>query len=200
MLVGRRRSPKDAIIDAADKLFSERGYAAVTLRDIASEVKLKHASLYHHFPGGKEELFVRVTEKSLAGHRQGLEGAIAACGQDLRKALYAVADWLLGHAPMDLIRMVHSDMPRLTEPHAKALSDLAFVSLILPVARVITDARNRGEVATENPILVAGGLLGMIESLHAAPQTNMPAGLDEMAQTLVDTMLEGLLVRRSNAR
>lgn len=38
------------LLDAADGLFSRRGHTAVTLRDIASKVGMRHASLYYYAP------------------------------------------------------------------------------------------------------------------------------------------------------
>ncbi|MDR2349381.1 MAG: TetR/AcrR family transcriptional regulator; helix-turn-helix transcriptional regulator [Deltaproteobacteria bacterium] len=40
-------------------LFAKRGYEAVSIRDIASSIKMKPSSLYNHFPG-KEALFEAV--------------------------------------------------------------------------------------------------------------------------------------------
>jgi AcrR family transcriptional regulator len=39
-----------AVVDAARRLFAERGIAAVSLSDIAEEVGLKRTSLYRYFP------------------------------------------------------------------------------------------------------------------------------------------------------
>ena len=88
---------RERVLDAADKLFAERGYAAVTLRDIAAEVGIRHTSLYHHVPGGKEELFIEVTERSLTHHRIGLSEAIVQAGTTIRPQLFAAADWFLSH-------------------------------------------------------------------------------------------------------
>ena len=38
---------------------------------------MSKAALYYHFPGGKEELFVRIGHRSLARVREGLERAMA---------------------------------------------------------------------------------------------------------------------------
>lgn len=46
---------KEEILETAERLFSERGYHATSMRDIASALGLKGGSLYSHIKG-KEEL------------------------------------------------------------------------------------------------------------------------------------------------
>jgi AcrR family transcriptional regulator len=89
------------VLQIAERLFSERGYAAVTLRDIADELGIRQASLYYHAPDGKEELFVRVTEHSLERHRRGLEKVIVEADSNLREQLQAAARWLLSQPSID---------------------------------------------------------------------------------------------------
>ncbi|TMB94203.1 MAG: TetR/AcrR family transcriptional regulator [Chloroflexi bacterium] len=44
------RSTREQVLDAAERLFAERGFAGVSMRDIVAETALKNqASLYHHF-------------------------------------------------------------------------------------------------------------------------------------------------------
>jgi AcrR family transcriptional regulator len=51
------RSSRDIILDAAERLFAQRGFAGVSMRDIVAETPLKNqASLYHHFKN-KRALF-----------------------------------------------------------------------------------------------------------------------------------------------
>lgn len=42
---------KERILEAATRLFSERGYNGVSVRDLARAVGIKESSLYNHFPG-----------------------------------------------------------------------------------------------------------------------------------------------------
>jgi AcrR family transcriptional regulator len=44
-----RPDRKTEILDAAARLFAERGYAAVSIRDLAQEIHTTPAALYHHF-------------------------------------------------------------------------------------------------------------------------------------------------------
>ncbi|MCA1995449.1 MAG: TetR/AcrR family transcriptional regulator, partial [Coleofasciculus sp. S288] len=67
---------RERVLIAAETLFRQRGYNTVTMRDIAEEVGIRQASLYHHFPT-KEQLFITVTEQVFERHRNGLQQALA---------------------------------------------------------------------------------------------------------------------------
>ena len=69
-MVSTISAARERVQATAERLFAERGYKAVTLRDIAQELGIRQASLYYHFPGGKEELYVTVTERGLQAHRE----------------------------------------------------------------------------------------------------------------------------------
>ena len=106
---------RQRILDAAEELFSKRGYAAVRLRDIAGAVGMRHASLYYYAPKGKQQLFVEVMERNFARHLEGLAAAISGAGDDLRAQMYAVAEWLITQPPLDFGRMQQSDMREIGE-------------------------------------------------------------------------------------
>ncbi|WP_080798083.1 TetR/AcrR family transcriptional regulator [Arabiibacter massiliensis] len=55
---------RERIVAAAFELFAERGYHAVSVRDIAAAVGVKDASLYNHFPG-KQGIFDAVLAEQL---------------------------------------------------------------------------------------------------------------------------------------
>lgn len=187
---------RERVLEAAERLFAQRGYTAVTLRDIAAEVGIRHTSLYHHAPGGKEELFVEVTERNLRQHREGLSHAIFATGPTIGAQLRAVAGWLLSQPPMDLVRMVLTDMPAISPAHAGRLSEMAYEAMLMPVQRALEQAKERGEIDHQNLGLIAGGLLGMIESLYSVPDYALTTSRLDMAYELVDVMLDGLRARK----
>jgi TetR/AcrR family transcriptional repressor of lmrAB and yxaGH operons len=53
-----KKSTKDALVETASRLFRLRGYDGIGLNDILKESSIPKGSMYHHFPGGKEELAV----------------------------------------------------------------------------------------------------------------------------------------------
>jgi AcrR family transcriptional regulator len=53
----RESNPRERILEAAEVLFARHGLDKTTLADIARRAGLSKATLYHHFPAGKESIF-----------------------------------------------------------------------------------------------------------------------------------------------
>ena len=65
----RRRSPetKERILDAAEKLFAERGFHGASLRDITGACGVQVALSYYHF-GSKEDVLQAVVDRRAIEH------------------------------------------------------------------------------------------------------------------------------------
>ena len=57
------KNTREIILLEALNLFSNKGYAAVSMRDIAAAVGIRASSIYHHF-SGKQELFEALIQKA----------------------------------------------------------------------------------------------------------------------------------------
>ena len=191
---GKESLSNDRLLDAAERLFMMKGFAAVTLRDIGQDLGLTHASLYYHFPGGKEELFVAVTKRNILRHGQALRVAMGSEG-DIRDRLYSAAEWFLSQPPIDLIRMAQSDMPALRKESAGMLMGLMYGQVLLPMQDVLQEADETGEIHCANPALVGSALIGMLESFHSMPPTAVRGSTTEMAKEMIDVLLRGLSYR-----
>ena len=83
---------RDRILLAAVKLFAEKGYAAVTVKDLAESVNVKPSALYNHFKS-KEIIYDTIIE-SIENvyldfyNRVGKEIENANCFEDLLNALF----------------------------------------------------------------------------------------------------------------
>jgi len=184
---------RERLLDAAERVFSRKGFTATTLRDISSALGLSHASLYYHFPAGKEDLFAAVTERNILRHGAGLKAAMDAGGPGIRGKLQGAAGWLLGQAPLDLIRMAESDMPALKPEVAHRLMDLLYEQMILRLRNALQAAIDAGELgAATDAGLIAGAFIGFVESLHSVPDFAVRRSREAMANELIDVILKGL--------
>ncbi|PJF30257.1 MAG: TetR/AcrR family transcriptional regulator [Candidatus Thermofonsia Clade 1 bacterium] len=183
------------VLDAAERLFMERGYAAVTLRDIAQALNIKPASLYYHEAGGKEALFVAVVERSMARHSEGLRAALCAAGGSLREKLLAAAEWLFSQPPMDFGRMMHSDLSALSPEQAARLERAIYDSLLVPLEAVFVEAHAKGEIWSAHAQMLSGMVLVMLEAAHSLPTRLHTQPKQVIAAEMIEVLLKGLQPR-----
>lgn len=71
---------------------------------------MHQASLYDHFPAGKEDLFVAMAT-CFERHQAGIQQAIEAAGDEFVTQLRAVADRFASQPPINLLGLIDADMP-----------------------------------------------------------------------------------------
>lgn len=105
----REPSSRTRILLQALPLFADRGYAAVSMQDIADAVGMTKAALYYHF-SDKEALFGEVYSFEMERIAHELERLLADA-DDLHAALELTARYLLDTRRGDL-RRLHADFSR----------------------------------------------------------------------------------------
>jgi TetR/AcrR family transcriptional regulator, cholesterol catabolism regulator len=63
---------KQRILEAAARLFRDKGYSATSMRDLAGAVNLKASSLYNHIDS-KEEILQEICLANASRFHQGME-------------------------------------------------------------------------------------------------------------------------------
>src|SRR5215470_12304170 len=96
------RTTRDLILDVAEGRFAERGFAGVSVREIAADVGLKNqASLYHHFRHKRalyEAVLARGVESLVALVAGGAtSGTSGAAPEAMSATLDRVIDYLVEH-------------------------------------------------------------------------------------------------------
>jgi AcrR family transcriptional regulator len=188
-------SPGDAyerILISADRLFLERGYVAVSLRDIAQEIGIRHASLYYHFPRGKEELYMMVMERRMRLFHAGLEQAIIKAGNDWQQQLRAAALWLLDQPALHLGRMMQSDMPAISQATAEQLRVIIFDALLKPIEAIFRQAEGIRPEKQGQGASIAGMFLSLIEGVYNLPQHYVRGSKLELVDDVLDVLVNGL--------
>lgn len=188
-------TPNDAterVLDVAERHFATRGYASVALKEIADDLGLKTASLYYHAPNGKEELYVAVMRRSLERHRAALIAALAGPPRELARRLEQMATWLMAQPPMNVLRMMQSDLPALRARHRRLLQDAVRRCLMAPVERAFSAAADAGLALRHPPRACAGVFWALAQALHAARTVSgVPDAV--LAAQAVDFALHGAL-------
>ncbi|MEZ4728153.1 MAG: TetR/AcrR family transcriptional regulator [Caldilineaceae bacterium] len=192
--------PSDArqrVLDVAEELFMTRGYNSITLRDIADALEMRQASLYYHFPEGKEQLFVAVATRTFERHRQGMEHAIANATADVQAQLQAVSAWFASQPPLNLIGMMYADMPALSETMRLQLGRTAYTSMFTPLRELFLAAQQRGEIRQVIPDLLAGSYLNLMDGLNYASGQEGAPSREVMANEIITMMLDGIRISTS---
>ncbi len=115
---------REFILERAAELFSERGYHASTMRDIAEAIGIRAPSLYAHIAGKEDLLYGIVTEVAtqFLTSLEGVRGSTASPPTKLRDAMRAhvsvVADNLQG------ARVFHHEGRALSEPRRSEVQAL----------------------------------------------------------------------------
>lgn len=158
---------RERVLAAAAELLRRQGYAGTGLKQISAASRTPFGSLYHHFPGGKEQLGVEVLRTGGAFFLA-LYEAIAAGAPDLPTAIerfFAGAAATLeatDYADACPIATVAGEVAS-THPALRAAADEAFASWLTALAR---DARAAGAdaaaartLATQVVALLEGAFL-----------------------------------------
>jgi AcrR family transcriptional regulator len=90
-------STRRALVDAAEGLFTEHGYAATSLDAIVAEARVTKGALYHHY-SGKQALFEAVFEKVESAGAQSIQASLEGQKDPWEKALAGL------HAFLEVVR------------------------------------------------------------------------------------------------
>ncbi|MGM0557271.1 MAG: TetR/AcrR family transcriptional regulator [Myxococcota bacterium] len=188
---------KRRVLQVAERHFMERGYAAVTLLDVAEDLGIKQASLYYHAPGGKQDLFEQVMRYAMLRHAHGIEIALDESDNDARNKLEAVIRWLATQPPLPLTRILGADLRHLEERTIQELSTLANRAIFSPVRSVFERAAERGEIHEHDPDLMARAFFSVLGSASASePDASTPEMRRKASMELLEVMFEGLSVSK----
>lgn len=158
---------RQAVLDTACRVFSEKSYRGATTADIARESGITEPILYRHF-GSKRELYLACLEEAWAQFRA---VADAACLAQPEQGFAAVADAYM--AKRAKIRLVDLWVQALTEASEDPTIAKALRAQIREVhgyfADTIRESQEKGYVHTDRDpiaeawVFIAGGLLGTMD-------------------------------------
>lgn len=183
------------ILDAATKVFAERGYHACRVGDIAAEAGVAYGLLYHYFES-KEEVLHTVFRETWSELLETIEG-IEAAGGTARDQVRRVAAVVLGSwkANPDLIRLLVREVARGPQLEREIEEiRLAFDALERIVERGIASGEFRPEL---QPRVASWALYGALEEVLTGWVMGRPPETAEevsaAVRTVVTVICDGLV-------
>jgi AcrR family transcriptional regulator len=179
------------IEDVASALFSSRGYAATSMRDIARALDLQGGSLYSHIPSKEAVLAAIVEEAAEAFHgavRPVAEGPGTAT-ERLRRMVAAHVRVVTGGR--ERAKVVLFEWTFLGEERRAAVtrSRSAYQAYF---ERVVAEGVAAGELETPDPKLAAVFILSAMNAMAHWYRPDGTLGPDALAAHYADLFLSGL--------
>lgn len=142
---------RQAILNAAAKLFKERGYTATTLRDVADEAGMKAGSIYYHFDS-KDAIMDEVLDTGIRAVYGAVREAIEACEDEtnyrkkINASVYAHLKMLLSQGDFISANLrLYSQLPEeIRSRHQKVRHEYADLW-----DQLLTDAKNAGYLRSD---------------------------------------------------
>ncbi len=189
--VGKR----DAILEAANKVFLEVGFGAASMDSIASAAQVSKQTVYNHF-GSKEELFAAMVRSSCDNMTLAFTEAIKDSNPE--KALRTMAghfmDVVFLPEKLAMYRILMAEVARFPElGRVYYQSGPAIIRKFL--ADYFVEQNKRGTLKVENPSIAAEQFISMVTCCRLRVDLGLePMPSHEVKQRYIDSAVN-LLIR-----
>lgn len=188
------RDRRQDIIGAAIRIFSQKGYYAATLQEIADELGLTRPAFYYYFKS-KQEILEAICRSAADGTDRAIETSLAQPSANdaeaLRRVLVDYAEHIAGQDTTAIMMRnfeeTSPDVQREIAARRRAREDNVLAVLKRGVAG--------GEFATPQAHIA---IITAFEAIHAIANWYHPDGprsRHEIAEIVADILLNGLLTR-----
>ncbi len=195
---------KQRILKAAEELFSEQSFDAVSMHAIAQRAAVSKANIFHHF-GSKNTLYIAVLREACRQLAELLQNLIHASGP-LAERLTLFATAHLAHILQrkSVPRLILSELLKGDPLRGEELAQQVFGENFSHLVEILRQGKTEGELRADiDPAMVAALLIGADvfffqtrDVLRHFPDVDFADDPARYSRMLVDLLLRGIL--RSN--
>ncbi|HVW48544.1 MAG TPA: TetR/AcrR family transcriptional regulator [Solirubrobacterales bacterium] len=182
------------IVEAATKVFSRRGYHAASMTEIAEEVGIRKASLYHHVRK-KEDLLFAIHDQmidELIAETMAISSSSTEAPEKLHRVLHVTMGFIARNR--DGVTVFLSERNTLRGERWQALVvKRDFYEQM--VKQIVAEGVSTGDFADIPPGLAARAVLGMANWGYTWFQPEGPLSADQVADVFSTIALRGLEAR-----
>ena len=185
---------RDKILEAAAQIFSDKGFHAASMQDIARAVNLQKASLYHHV-SSKQEILVALLDQALDLLIERIGTVIAqpiAPDEKLAQAMQVYLQTITSQRGLSAVllfehRSLDADLRSRHLPRRDRFESLW--------RELIQEGVEAGVFSCDDPAQTARALLGVMNWSITWYRDDGPLTPQEIADQYAGLFLHGLLIR-----
>jgi len=185
-------SRKTEIITTASRLFKEKGYNAVSMRDIAQAMGIKASSLYNHISGKQEilsTLILTVAREFTNGMEKVLSKKITSV-EKIKKIIEFHIDITVTYS--EALAALNSDWMHLQDDDLKQ-----FVTMRDDyeenVRIIIKEGIEAGEIAPRHPEVILFSMLSTLRTLYLWYEKRGKLDVNILKRDMVAVLLKGIV-------
>ena len=188
----KKEALRRTVLEAAAKLFAQRGFGGTNLQDIADSLGISRPALYYYFKSKEDILASLVEEVTVFSGHQATELASKADsnpGETLRRMVFNHAKWILEHSvEFRVVDRTENDLPSST----RRTHDIAKRALLDNFIRTIQRGIDLGHFRPVDATVAAFSIIGICSwtAWWFKPDGRVP--LDEVATSMADFAVAGL--------
>ncbi len=189
-------SMRDKILHQTTRLFVERGYDGVSIREIAEACNITKAALYYHFID-KERLLIEILETGLDAFHQLLEDA-RQNHQSAQARIRAFVFSLFTRLPPEnraVIRLATQEMGKLRPELRTQFAAHYRENFLQPLMDIFTEGQKTGELRPLSPELAVWALLGMLYPFMSSESALRQEVTSQQLEQLLEIFWNGIASR-----
>ncbi len=188
----KHSSRKVEIIAKASHLFKEKGYSAVTVRDIAQAMGIKAASLYNHIQSKQEILSVLVMDLART-FTDGMNSILVSKGTPLQKIESLIEMHIdITVNQSEALAALNNDWMHMPEDDV-----VAFVRMREAYEenfrKIIKQGIESGEIKPRHPEVILFSILSTLRTLYLWYQKRGKLDVNVLKRDMVAVLIEGMV-------
>jgi len=182
-------STRERLIQAADRLWGERGVHGASLDDIARDASVTKPTVYYYFPD-KSALFTAVVCSVLEEHGSGLKTAARRGGRARDRLISALA-FLVG-ARCSGPRLLRDGGVTLTVDQTSQARSAFFRHFFAPLQQILDEGVSAGELRQLDTAFATQSLLNLLDPWTG--REPLPGGRspNQLAMDIVGLVVDGI--------
>jgi AcrR family transcriptional regulator len=188
-------STRSRVLEAADALLHQHGYMGVSMEAIAEQIGIRKASLYHHFPEGKDQIVLEIAERLIDFDARGFEEAVQN-ESSVRARLEAMARFIFKDTRQTnlILRDSSRFMPK---AHQQRIGQLFFTEMFPKVQAVFEAGIENAELRPHDTRFATFAFLSLLSEMNAPEHQT---AWHDLPSQITDLLLNSLVVQQKPRR